>query len=161
MEEAGSVAGSQCVPHVAVMDGAFPIPPANTGFLVLPSGHTQLQAFSGLFTLFCAQYVAPHIFPFDTLIFGMNGQTCDQAQPLMEQQTNTIQVPQCWRRNQVVLKTGRRFRFGRFSFIGASDGGGAPKFASELKVKLSCWFEMYSVFSSSFLFAHFTTRTVI
>ena len=109
--KAGSVAGRQCVPHVAVMDGAFPIPPANTGFLVLPSGHTQLQAFFGLFTLFCAQYVAPHIFPFDTLIFGMNGQTCDQAQPLMEQQTNTIQVPQCWRRNQVVLKTGRRFRF--------------------------------------------------
>ena len=103
MEQAGSVAGRQCVPHVAEMDGAFPIPPANTGFLVLPSGHTQLQAFFGLFTLFCAQYVAPHIFPFDTLIFGMNGQTCDQAQPLMEQQSNTIQVPHCWRTNQVVF----------------------------------------------------------
>ena len=47
----------QCVAHVAVMDGAFPIPPANTGFLVLPSGHTQLQTFLGLFTLFSAHTI--------------------------------------------------------------------------------------------------------
>ena len=46
----------QCVAHVAVMDGAFPIPPANTGASwSAPSGHTQLQTFSG-----CSHFYVQH-----------------------------------------------------------------------------------------------------
>ena len=50
----------QCVAHVGVMDGAFPIPPANTGASwSTPSGHTQLQTFSAYSHFYTVVDVTP------------------------------------------------------------------------------------------------------